>query len=367
MTSRKIILAVIGVSVGLTLLIAFILHAPISLQAELIGAVLHLGAAVLFISSLRNFKTLLRVAFICISVGLSLASLGALQLPLVLALGGLDSMWVTSGAIGIPFMLAMLLNYSGTHIAANLFKIKHVVNRPWFVALIGVLAGISAVALPRALGMTEGKIDPLPGVLAFLGSIYLCIAILVMRIKSEASKRYSTSLRWLSLTFLFASLSLAHNLVVKLLLPADDSYYTQSIFTSLGNVLPAIAIVVAAYSFARLGQHADETFMQQEESANCISVNLYLASLASSVRDIDAILDGMRAVTARLGPTDSVISDQDQQQLAGVCVALEDYLINREPLQKFTKPELEQTIAQKFPNVRQVNPIFWQQSIGKSA
>jgi hypothetical protein len=365
MGSRKIILVVVGVSIVLTLLFSFLFHAPIELQAELIGVILHLGAAILFISSLSNFKTLLRVAYVCISVASVLASLGALQLPLVTALGGLNSAWVTSGLVGVPFMLAMLLNYSGTHIAANLFKIKSLVNKPWFVALVAAVAGISAVALPRMLGAMDGKLDPSPGIFAFLGTIYLCIAILVFRIKGEASKRYSTSLGWLAITFLFASLSLTQNLVVKLLLPVDH-WYAHSVFISLGNVLPAIAVIIAAYSFARLGQHADETFMQHEESATCVSVVAYLAALPSSARDVDSILDGMRTVTAHLAPDSKVIPEQDQQQLAKVCLALMDYLVNKEPLQKFTRPELEQALVRKFPNVNKVNPIFWQQSIGKS-
>ena len=68
------------------------------------------------------------------------------------------------------------------------------------------------------------------------------------------------------------------------------------------------------------------------------------AGLASNSHDIDPILDDVRSVTSRLSPGEPP-SAADNQQLIGVYLRLEEYLITSEPLRPFTKDELRKRLS----------------------
>ena len=73
----------------------------------------------------------------------------------------------------------------------------------------------------------------------------------------------------------------------------------------------------------------------------------YLASLVSQPREVDDMLDPLRYITANIGPSKSLTPD-NVAELNQVQAQLEDYLIHREPFQKFTPETLHARIADHF-------------------
>lgn len=70
----------------------------------------------------------------------------------------------------------------------------------------------------------------------------------------------------------------------------------------------------------------------------------YTAGLASNPADINSLLDTVREITARLGPGQAPTAE-DEKQLLGVYLELENYLTTKEPLRSFTRDELRKRIA----------------------
>lgn len=71
---------------------------------------------------------------------------------------------------------------------------------------------------------------------------------------------------------------------------------------------------------------------------------LYLAQLVSTPRDIDPILDVVRAITAKRKSSGTLLSDAEVVQLEQAYTAIKDYLLYKDPLRNFTEAELERKV-----------------------
>ncbi len=72
---------------------------------------------------------------------------------------------------------------------------------------------------------------------------------------------------------------------------------------------------------------------------------IYVASLATSPHDIDPSLNVIRAITARIDPSQP-LSPTDQAQLLAAQQQIETYLVTAEPLREFTPESLQLQIEQ---------------------
>lgn len=82
-----------------------------------------------------------------------------------------------------------------------------------------------------------------------------------------------------------------------------------------------------------------------------IDTIIYLASLVSKPSEVDDILQPLRFVTASLGPT-KTLTPGNVTQLNQVQTQLEDYLVHREPFQKFTPETLHARVVDHFDSGR---------------
>jgi hypothetical protein len=94
------------------------------------------------------------------------------------------------------------------------------------------------------------------------------------------------------------------------------------------------------------------TTSQDSQVRSAIDTAVYLASLASDRREIDPIIQPMRAITARLQSGVKATPDE-VVTLYHICDQLEDYLVKRDRMRSFTRPSLKQRVAERFdPQVR---------------
>lgn len=86
---------------------------------------------------------------------------------------------------------------------------------------------------------------------------------------------------------------------------------------------------------------------------------MYAASLASNMQLIDPILDGLRSITARLQPGET-LTKADQAALGDVYLKLERYLTKQEPLRSFTAAELRTRLYNRFKKANpSIDQVFW--------
>lgn len=86
------------------------------------------------------------------------------------------------------------------------------------------------------------------------------------------------------------------------------------------------------------------------EGGTILDVVTYLASLATNPSDIDPMLDTVREVSSRLTPGQA-LSTNDEAKLSKVYKDLELYLIEKDPIRKFTPEEVRRRVRAKFPDI----------------
>ena len=114
---------------------------------------------------------------------------------------------------------------------------------------------------------------------------------------------------------------------------------TSGILFLLQNTL----FVACAYSFVKITHEADKP----SKDATVIDVVIYAASLASSPKSIDALLDPLRMLTAA-HETHRPWSEQETVKATAIYCALEDHLVKDDELRDFTRGEIRRIIAHRF-------------------
>ncbi len=104
-----------------------------------------------------------------------------------------------------------------------------------------------------------------------------------------------------------------------------------------------------------------ESFFGTKKTANtsAIDVVTYVASLASNPKAIDSLLEAVREITARMQPGQP-LSPADQARLGQVCLGIEKYLVEQEPLRTFDQATLQEKINQRFPTPSSSETTFWE-------
>jgi hypothetical protein len=347
---------------GATLMSPMPLVESVPMAQILTVTLLLTGGAVLFFMHLKDFRRQLRRAYLLIGVGLLLVVAGAWQFAILSIMGAGDSAWVRLGAAELPFFIATVLTYMGVRIFARLVGARSSALRIEVVAASTIGVGLLAVTGVSVAGLSNSPAEYLLAVTQ--GVVALYAALLVYRSRQVTSAFYHPALTWLMwyclVTVIVGVLTLA-----TLSLPADHWYITYT----LGNipyVFNGLFAMLSAFAFARVAT-AEKTMHsvarlntgQQERS---VDVVLFLASLVSSPSSIDSLLDPMRALTASVDPK-AALTPEQQTAMARVFLALEDYLVNEEPVRAYHQEDLRERVELRFKNT--VNePMFWKQVLG---
>lgn len=104
---------------------------------------------------------------------------------------------------------------------------------------------------------------------------------------------------------------------------------------------------MTASTTATLTTTTVEPDLQQQTDRQIIDTIIYLATLASERSVLDPLLNVLRIVTAKLTP-DTPMSEEDRKKLFEVQAQLEDYLVNRDPLRKLSREDLDEQIRARL-------------------
>lgn len=303
------------------------------------------GAAPLFVVGLKGFTRQLRRACTLLCFGIILYGLGQLQFPLFQIIDG--SFWVNSGAVILPYMFAIGLIFFGMRRLGKLLGLKTLWMSP-------IAAVVSAIVVAALIGfLASGSQVILLRFETFLAVVLLFATLIAWQCSAVAATRYRPFLHVMTASLAMLVFTAAHHVVITLWLPQDIWYITKD-FTLTPALLSALLFLWAGYLFARIHQEGSEVLKE----ASPVDVVTYVAGLASRPSEIDTYLDGLRNITATVGAS-AKLSPKQHKELASVYQQLERYLVEREPLQRFTKDDLRERVRVHFQFTDKVESAFW--------
>jgi hypothetical protein len=336
------------------------------------AAIAFVAASIMFIMGLGGFTDKLKKAYRLICISLVALSLAFVQLPITLYLVDFSSFWQGGNALlsGVFFLVALSLIYTGSRALARLFGVTSLATKVWFVVTGTVGFAVVAVLAPHVPTSTpEATLNASLGSTALSSFIIGVSALLMFQIKRTASVMYTNMLAWMSLSYAFLSFGGVIDIIaVKAL--GDQQWYLIGAFPLIPLFLGGLLMLRAAYSFNTVSAAASDTsgwvarnffgkplHPQKKTTVSSVDIVVYAASLVSSPRAIDPILDNLRRATSSLTPG-APISANDQDVLLATYTKIEDYLLNQEPVRKFTKESLRRGIAQRL-RLTNDQTTFW--------
>jgi hypothetical protein len=304
-----------------------------------------LGAAVIFLLSLKAFKAGMRKAYQTLAAAIILLSLGFMQFPIAGLFSLWDSWWINGGGAMLPFIVTGGMMYAAMrrfgrllHITGFLMSFKKTLAATGLAAI--VIGVIATFTVQHDVAGTNIYI----AAVGWTGALILCAALITRRIIHSIGKEYQVAMRRLELAFVVLVLACAHECVTSLFVAIGDDFVDFGIFM-WPFVVGGALLVFAGQAFSQVGAYNKQT--ESVTSAKDLHDSDYLdsitgiASLASRPEDIDPILDEMRKITASLEPGTSLRPD-DKKALVNVYTQVEQYLIRNDPLRNFTIEELRQ-------------------------
>jgi len=161
-------------------------------------ALMYVGSAILFLTSLKAYKAQMRYAFITLSAGILLTALASIQLPISNAFGLGDSIWSRGGLIIIPFLLGGLVSYMGLRGFAKLVGVHTVFTKVSVVIPVATVLGALSAFLPHAASISsEIQLDVSNAIVAWIGLLDLAAALMVLQIKQRIGAHYINAMAWL--------------------------------------------------------------------------------------------------------------------------------------------------------------------------
>jgi hypothetical protein len=329
-----------------------------SFAIALTATLLHGSAAVYYLRGLRHFKTNLRIAYLMLSVGIGMLGIAIAQLSIINLFWLL--FWANSGLLLLPYLIAVYLMFGGIRQFAHSALLKS----KWFsfrvVTAAAIIVGAVVALLPHASSQLqdEERIGS-----AFLTTVVAVFFVFALRgtllIKRVVGASYSHGLAWLCVALLAAIVAAAHYIFVLQWTSSSGVYYNWSAPIVFFNITGWL-FMRAGYAFANIDElvRAERyparwrRFFGLPESVggqaiSSVDIIVYVMGLTSDPTKVDAMVDDMRVITARMG-SDEKLTDHDQTTLLRVYKRLEDYLVQHEPLRSFDRQQVRQSVERHF-------------------
>lgn len=311
----------------------------------LVSTITLLGAVWYFLSNLKSFKSGLKIAYYLLATGIVLYSFVLLQFFLVL-FAGVEDVMLRNMLFLVPYGLASFFAYLGMRKFARLLDVKNVWTSFLFTVIIAVVAGIAATQFPVPPSLLEYGIDTMTldlvsGVLTWSVVFGIGAAIVALYVRQTISKTYKPAMTWVAIALFLLAVSALHEFIVKIYF--FDSNYVLSDFSSWPFLLTGALFLRSGLAF-RGTQHS---ILQLSPNASYVDVVAATASLVSKPAAVDSELDKLRNITAST-PNLKALSKEDKTTLKQVYLYLEEYLVTREPLAKFSREALRENLPKDF-------------------
>lgn len=221
------------------------------LSLNILYVALLLIGALLFLLGLKGFKAKLKIAYSEIIIGVVLIGITSLQLPLIGLFNLSSSLWVKSGAIVLPYIVAGLIIYLGSRRYARLLDLTGALTKPWVVLPVVMAGVVLSIFLPHPpLSPTDELIfDSQAALVLWISGLLIAAALLLLRLKKASGPLYTPSLAWLSLAFLFSAGFGVQTVLFDMLGVSEQA---ATIVTFALEPINGMLYVIAGYMFARI-------------------------------------------------------------------------------------------------------------------
>lgn len=305
--------------------------------------VITLGITGLFLIGLKGFKTAFKRSYylICLGQIIGIATAVAVYSGVYISSYTYPEVEVIATIIGfIIALVSAAFTFAGVRHFAYLLRIQPWALSPRIIAplLVLLMLGVWLFAPSVPIDVSEllFHLQIMPMAAYSLLTFFLGVAIL--QIKQAAGIRYRRALTWFSAYLFLVSIAVTVSTLSGF--TGLSSSLQQGIF--LLHIVGIMALVNAGISFNKITR---ETEKSQLTNASAIDLLTYLASYASNPRDIDIILDDLRAITATGSQS---YSTNDMHKLVKLYRGLEDYLTTKEQLRIFTRESLRAMLIERF-------------------
>ncbi|HEU5121590.1 MAG TPA: hypothetical protein VFT59_01990 [Candidatus Saccharimonadales bacterium] len=257
-TVNKITLAIILLTIVIYL-VSFLVPLPQSWQGSYdefhwalansaLYAMLHIGAAILFLSAVNAYKVQLRAAYMTIALGVVLVGVGLAHVVFLNIFGLLQSPWVQYGGVLFPFLGAGLTMYFGTRSMARLVDVSSAFARVGIVFPVGVVSVVAASLIPHAPAVIpELSYDFSNAINVWNVILYAASLGIVLRIKSRIGMHYTASMAWLAIGLIGSVIITTYVLIGSLFVGQTPEGRVLELLVISGGCL----YFLAGYSFAK--------------------------------------------------------------------------------------------------------------------
>lgn len=298
------------------------------------------------LTSLSAFKFATRRAYYIIAAGVMLYALAQLeQVGIILVFTFLPAIvvsdFVANALFLVPYLASSFALYFGLKALAGVLSIK-----TWPVYLVLATATILAfcsLLLPHTLNpdaSLELTAKIIFGISSLGGVLSGAAALVALRIRSTIGTAYRLPMAWLVVAVGILSLASLQEVIVKGTDIINSLYVAYSL-----DILP---FLLAGLFFMKAGQSLKSASLQiLPGNATYIDAVIYTAQLVSTPQGVNAILNRLRQITARL-QSGGLLAATDKEGLLGIYYDLENYLITKEPLLNLTRESLRSRLTTEF-------------------
>lgn len=323
----------------------------------LVDVMLAWGAAMLFLMALKRFKPELKSAYRLLAFSALAVGLGLLVLPYIEYYGLWDNLGLNM-ATYLQYLVGAPLMYFGV----RLFY-KRLGLTGWFMSPLAALGAIALLALIHPLlpydNSWEGVLDITQYNLFKIFTIiplalYVFAAFMAARLRMRVGREYVAAFSWLTVGLTFSALNTLGIILIEVI--GYNNFYYEGRAYEVPAILSDLCYVFAGYYFAAIGR--PRAALGKDGVVTSIDIIVYLVAKASDKSKIDPYLDGLREVTAQLGPG-KVPGPADQNKLLHVYLKVEQALITGDPLRTFSKEQLRAEVSDYFGLEQRGKDTFW--------
>jgi hypothetical protein len=208
---------------------------------------IYCGVSWMFIRSLDVYKAKLRRAYHLVVAGILLVALGVVQFPIMDAFNLWASPWVSSGGLGMPFLLAGIIMYAGIRSLARLMGIRKWPTTFAFAIPLVIAGTIISTQLPHVqTGLAEIPFDISIAVIAWNLLFFGLATYIALQVAKNTGAHYKTTMIWL---FIALSLNFVIDVVVIINFLADSLAVWGNVALNVLNTLTALAYLQTSYMF----------------------------------------------------------------------------------------------------------------------
>jgi hypothetical protein len=171
----------------------------LTLANSTLYAMLHLGAAVLFLTAIKAYKATLRRAYMTIALGTVLVGAGLAHVVLINIFGLLQTPWVQYGGVLLPFLGAGLAMYFGTRAMAQLVSVESYLTKVKFIFPVAIIGAGVVFLVPHAPAVIpEASFDASSAINVWNMILYAASLGLVLQVKDRIGTYYVRPMAWLA-------------------------------------------------------------------------------------------------------------------------------------------------------------------------